>query len=545
MASRAFRSSELLLERRLRITAARAIERVSEQVNARLLHDLRLMRSTVVDAVAVGGPSRDVAAKVRMARTDMETVGSVYVFMNPWGMLYPPEADVSPEERDRLAELVTVLRREIATGGGGTEMILFSHAGLPFVFSGVAIGSSLYPGFSVDRAGLEELVAGLVLPGGDEGFELRVEGADGLLLPREPGGTADAVIVSDSLGGMSFAPDSGGGVGAIAVGSLRAPLGDVRLTAHVAAGAGAASAHWYSRLFAWGIALLAGGVCLGGWLLLREVAVEIRAARSRSDFVSGVSHDLRTPVASMRMLAETLYLGRVSDPEKQKRFLAAIVSECERLMHLVERVLFFVRFGQNALVYSRRETDVEDLLRSSVKTFLSRFEGATEDAVPDVRLEVDPGMPRVSADASSMTQVLQNLLDNAEKYSAKTRGEPPTRRRIDVSGGTVHRKARFRRRQQSWVAITVKDYGIGIERRQLRNIFRRFYRVPSSSDGNISGLGLGLALCRHVVRAHNGRMEVESEPGRGSTFRVLLPAARAGEDDHAGKQTDHTHSRRR
>ena len=522
MAGRALRSSELLLERRLRMSAARAIQLVGEQVNSRLLQDLRLMRASAADAVTEGGSSSDISERIRTLEGQLDTVGSGYVFMNPWGMLYPPEGTASPEERARLAALVTILRREVAAAGRGGEMIVFSHGGLPFVFSAVPTGASLYSGFSVDREGLARQVTSLVLSRGDEGFVLRVEGAGIASVSDKSAGAGGDVVVIDSLGGISVAREGGAGVGAIAVGSLLAPLGDVRLTAHVSHRGGTAPARWHARLFAWGILLLAGGVCLGGWLLLREVAVEIRAARSRSDFVSGVSHDLRTPVASMRMLAETLYLGRVADPEKQKRFLGAIVSECERLTLLVERVLFFVRFGQNALVYSRRETDVEDLLGSSVKTFLSRFEG-TEKTVPDVRLEVDPGTPRIFADVSAMTQVLQNLLDNAEKYSVKTPGDAPERHRIDVSGGTVRRTARFRRGEQRWVEIAVKDYGIGIDRRQVRNIFRRFYRVPSSSDGNISGLGLGLALCRHVVRAHGGRIEVESEPGKGSTFRVLLP----------------------
>jgi len=269
--------------------------------------------------------------------------------------------------------------------------------------------------------------------------------------------------------------------------------------------------------------LLAAAVCVGGWIVLREAATEIRKARSRSEFVAGVSHDLRTPVASMKMLAETLYLGRVAETEKQRKFAGTIVQECDRLSHLIERVLFFVRFGQDALVYSRREVDPGELVRWSVKAFLSRFEGPSVGTGPDVSVDTAPGLPDVRADESAMSQVILNLLDNAQKYSPGER-----RPRIDVAVNTVGGNHWIPGKRREWVCITVRDYGIGMDRETLTRIFRRFYRGSSAVEDNISGVGLGLALCRHVIRAHGGRIDVESVPGEGSTFRVLLPAVTPG-----------------
>ena len=262
---------------------------------------------------------------------------------------------------------------------------------------------------------------------------------------------------------------------------------------------------------------------------------------------------MRTPVSSMRMLAESLEMGHVRDPDKQKQFLRTIVTECDRLSQLVERVLFFVRFGQDALVYSLRETDPAVLVESVVRSFAARFSGSAAtatDAGP--RTEADradkaggnatpgssegrvsaagltlrwrfaPDLPGVDVDEAAVTQLVLNLLDNAVKYSCRGSADI----RVDVDRAT--RRRRPFGREKTWVIIMVRDHGIGIRRQELRRIFRKFYRGRGARRDHVSGVGLGLAMCRHIAVAHGGWIEAQSVPGEGSTFKVFLPPARAG-----------------
>lgn len=259
------------------------------------------------------------------------------------------------------------------------------------------------------------------------------------------------------------------------------------------------------RLYGWGIFLLGVVVAAGSWLVLRRVSTEIRQARARTDFVALVSHELRTPLASMKMLAESLYLENIRDPEKRKKSLEIVIKETDRLWSLVERVLFFVRLDQDAVVYHRREEPAAELVHGAVQA----FRGRQWNGRATIDLEIAEPLPPVSADRTAIEQVLLNLMDNAVKYS---RGPAA----VHVRAGSSS--------DGRWVRISVRDEGVGMERRELKRIFRKFYRVGGSRAAVTPGVGLGLALCRHVVRAHGGRIEVESEPGVGSTFTVSLKA---------------------
>jgi two-component system phosphate regulon sensor histidine kinase PhoR len=243
------------------------------------------------------------------------------------------------------------------------------------------------------------------------------------------------------------------------------------------------------------------GVGAGVFTLYYQVTQEIRQARARSEFLAGISHDLRTPLSSMRMLSESLYLGSVKAPEKQQAFLGTIVSECDRLTQMINRALFFVRLGHGALVYSRRENDVAAVVMEAVELFRSRI---AEDRA-EIELDVSPGRYRASIDSDAMEQLLLNLLDNAVKYS-------PGKARVSLA----------LTRTDNWIRLTVRDHGIGMTRAQRRRIFRQFYRTREAV-GTAKGSGLGLSLCRHIVKGHGGRITVESSPGQGSTFTVSLP----------------------
>jgi two-component system phosphate regulon sensor histidine kinase PhoR len=229
----------------------------------------------------------------------------------------------------------------------------------------------------------------------------------------------------------------------------------------------------------------------------------------------------------MKMLSESLLEGRVKDPDKKQRFLATIAGESEKLSQLIERVIYFVRLGQNALVYNRTKINAVETVRNSVDSFKARY----RNKAPQIDLRLPESIPPVSADKGAVTQVLLNLLDNAARYGWKKPGMQSQTgegnefgaARISVRVQAETRKKNLLAAPQQWVRFDVTDFGPGIARFQRRRIFRRYYRAQETKQSNISGVGLGLALCSHIVRAHGGWMEVRSQTGKGSTFSFYLP----------------------
>jgi signal transduction histidine kinase len=373
----------------------------------------------------------------------------------------------------------------------GADWVLTNGAW--FVFHRLPAPAGWYAGFRAEPRALAARLKDLLRTGA--GKELRLaadarapEWAE--LLP-EPQRTAGGGNPERRLAELPLAP----------------PLAGIALSAWpVDPAALHAGARLQARLYVWGVSLLALAVILSVGIALRLTAGEMRRARARSDFVAGVSHDLRTPLAAMRMLAESLYLDNIHDAETRKKFLETIVKESDRLSQLTERALYFIRLGQNSLRFKFTEGDLRELVVSTVAAFGARFApGALELSVDAAR-----DLPPVSFDADTLTQVLFNLLENAVKYS-------PQRKDIHVAV----RRGPGRRETQ----IEVRDRGIGIAPRDRRRIFRRFNRLHDPRAAGVAGLGMGLALCRHVVRAHGGRIEVEGPPDGGSLFRVILPGA--------------------
>lgn len=322
-------------------------------------------------------------------------------------------------------------------------------------------------------------------------------------LSRASGGPVRFELVSPFAGGDPARPVAP----VLAERRLAAPFGVFSLVALPSdAAAFEGAVRLQTRLYMWGAGILAVAIVAGGTLLWLVSAAEIRRARRRTEFVAAVSHDLRTPLSSMRMLAESLYLGRILDAEKRQRFLGTIVNECDRLGRLTDRALYFIRYGQGALKYRLTEGDFGALVQETADAFVAR--GVEQGR--RLRVQVAGGLPAVRFDAGAMEQVVLNLLDNADKYS-------PDRKEIAVTvDATGHRKC---------VVLAVQDRGIGIPAGDLRRIFDAYYRGARAKAGDATGVGLGLAVCRHIVRAHGGRIEVESVVGEGSTFRVVLPAA--------------------
>jgi signal transduction histidine kinase len=234
----------------------------------------------------------------------------------------------------------------------------------------------------------------------------------------------------------------------------------------------------------------------------RNVSSELALAKLKSDFVSNVSHELRTPLALIRLYAETLELGRISTAGKQQQYYEIIRKESERLTSLINNILDFSRIEAGKKEYSFRETDVADLVRSTLESY--RFE--IEQNGFEFEQKIDENLPPLTVDREAIARSLLNLVNNAVKYSAgrKYLGVHLYRR-----GGNVN--------------LEVEDHGIGIPPKEQLKIFEKFYRVGDPLVHNTKGSGLGLSLVRHIVLAHGGRVAVESAPGRGSKFIIILP----------------------
>jgi signal transduction histidine kinase len=254
------------------------------------------------------------------------------------------------------------------------------------------------------------------------------------------------------------------------------------------------------RIYGGAVALVLVILSAGVALLLRDISREARTNRLRSDFVSSVSHELKTPITLIRLYSETLLRPDAFCDEDREGFYRIIMRESERLGRLVDRILTFSRVERGDQVYSLEEGDVAPVIARVVEDYREYLERA------GFRLEraLAPSAPPVRFDSGALSQAVVNLLDNAVKYSGENRDIAV---RLDALDGHV--------------AFEVEDHGLGIAAAEQERIFKRFYRVSNGSGKG--GYGLGLFLVRHIMDAHGGCIEVESEPGRGSRFRLMFP----------------------
>jgi len=242
---------------------------------------------------------------------------------------------------------------------------------------------------------------------------------------------------------------------------------------------------------------------IGGMVLsYRSVNKEVALAKLKSDFVSNVSHELRTPLSLIRLYAETLEMGRLSNPDKYQEYYQIIRKESERLTTLINNILDFSKIEAGKKAYDFRETDVAELVRTTLDSYRYQIEQngfALEE-------HIEENLPKISADREALARSLLNLVNNAVKYSSN---EKSLAVKLCRRNGSVN--------------MEVIDHGIGIPRAEQSKIFEKFYRVSDPLVHNTKGSGLGLSLVRHVVEAHGGRVWVESIPGKGSKFSIELP----------------------
>ncbi|HET9554688.1 MAG TPA: ATP-binding protein [Anaeromyxobacteraceae bacterium] len=239
---------------------------------------------------------------------------------------------------------------------------------------------------------------------------------------------------------------------------------------------------------------------------LMVVQREARVNRLQTDFVNKVSHDLRTPLTSIRMFVETLQLGRLTDPARQAEALEIIAEETARLSGLINRLLDWARMESGKRSYDFAVQPVEPIIDAA----LGAFEPQRLHQPAEVVRAIQPGLPPVRADREALVEALLNLLNNAHKYTG-------SEKRITVGAA----------RSGPTVLVTVADNGPGIPAPDQKRIFEKFYRARDPLERSIEGSGLGLAMVKHIVSAHGGKISVSSEVGHGATFTIALPVSEA------------------
>jgi signal transduction histidine kinase len=255
------------------------------------------------------------------------------------------------------------------------------------------------------------------------------------------------------------------------------------------------------RLLLAGLVLASILVITTGYALTRSLTHALDVARLKSEFVAAVSHEFRTPLATLRNITENLAAGRVSTGERLAAYYQTQRRTTNRLSRLVESLLDFGRMEAGALRYHLEQVDIGRLVRDVV----AEFQNIAETGGDEIRIGIDPELPSVYADPEALGQALWNLLDNAIKYSP---GQPAVW--IDAV------------REGSLAAVRIRDAGLGIAPKEQKKLFMKFFRGTAALSAQIRGAGIGLAMVDYIVRAHGARIRVESEPGKGSTFTILL-----------------------
>ncbi|MDA3790783.1 MAG: HAMP domain-containing sensor histidine kinase [Desulfobacula sp.] len=247
------------------------------------------------------------------------------------------------------------------------------------------------------------------------------------------------------------------------------------------------------------IALL---MALGFVFTIYTLNGELRLNKLKSEFISNVSHELKSPLTSIRMMTEMLHHKRVSTEERKSEYYSAMLEDCEHLSHLIDNILDFSRMDEDRKKYDFIDLDLDELLL--------RFLESTRERLPepgfDIRYSCPDRVPIIRADKDAILQVFYNLIDNAIKFSG-------TSRQIDIDLFTKNDE----------LLLCVKDYGIGISGQDQEKIFDRFYRGYDPQKMGIKGSGIGLTIVKKIMEAHKGQLTLESIPGKGSTFTVRIP----------------------
>ncbi len=277
------------------------------------------------------------------------------------------------------------------------------------------------------------------------------------------------------------------------------------------------------------IAVLVLAIGVGSWLIVSNLNSELKLARQKTDFVSNVSHELKTPLTSIRMFSELLAEGRVADQAKQRSYLNIISAEAARLTRLINNVLDFSRMESGEKKYHFQPCDLTEVVRTTTETFRPHLEAG------GFRFDCElPSSPiSVRGDADALSQIIVNLLSNAEKYSGPMERRPLARlgdvdseragSETSAPGKEIALKLAQKQSQLPHAEIKVLDRGSGVPRGSGEKIFEKFYRAHDSLASGVQGSGLGLTIARQIARAHGGDVAYEPRDGGGSCFVLRLP----------------------
>jgi len=251
------------------------------------------------------------------------------------------------------------------------------------------------------------------------------------------------------------------------------------------------------------VALLNLILIIGAIYLYLNIRREVKLTQIKSEFISNVSHEIRTPLALISMYIETLEMGRIKAVEKIQEYYSVISQETSRLSGMVNKILSFSKIESGKRKFNFEDTDLNNVLSSVLKSYKFHLESKGFEYFIDLNNE----LPTVKIDKEAIADSVINLIDNAVKYSN-------TEKYIEVRSGI----------KTDYLFIEIKDRGLGISKEKQKMIFDKFYRV---TEGNLAhhakGSGLGLAIVKSIIDAHQGKIELESAPNKGSTFRLLLP----------------------
>ncbi len=248
--------------------------------------------------------------------------------------------------------------------------------------------------------------------------------------------------------------------------------------------------------------LILGVLVLGIFIIYRDIRREEELSMMKSEFISNVSHELKTPIAAIRMLADNLQERRVESDTRRMEYYHLISKESARLSHLIENILDFSRIEEQRKTFRLEKRDIAEIVSETVR----QFKSLVEEGARAITLDVPEKFPRVRVDPDALELAVFNLLDNAVKYSERD---------------TTIIVRLYQR--DPYACIEVEDHGVGISKQDQERIFEKFYRVVENEGRKIPGSGIGLTLVREIAQAHHGKVEVRSQPGAGSTFQILLP----------------------
>ena len=337
-----------------------------------------------------------------------------------------------------------------------------------------------------------------------------------LIRARELSHEARVEVITGATAGGPF-PSQGGFA---YVSPLADPLSSYAVRAFVATGSGASG--WENaRVISFCLSLVALLLtAIGAVLAVRGVRREAETMNLRAALIANVSHELRTPLSMIRLGAETLKRGRRLPEKERLEIEDSILREALHLSHLVENVLDVARMqNRHAKTLALTPVYPDDL----VTTLISTYESWIRSKGFEVRLVIDDSIDEQSWDREAVSRAVLNLIDNAIKYSGEEK-------LLEISV----------RQTADDVIIEVTDRGIGIESADLTRIFEPYYRAEFSDTQTRRGAGLGLTLVQQIVASHGGRIEVQSHPGHGSTFRLLFPRTLENGENLVGELTPQT-----